>query len=179
MPISRSCGLRLSATRSALSDVIRLTAKSKDCDAGSHLALDSQGYLEYQLLDAVDCTSLNNRALVALAASGEVAKSRDGVALNLLVLVERKEADERLQEASLDNRRFIRGVNGDVANASSRGEHQRKVGRVEEAKERLKAVCLHDVNLVLLYEVSLYNERRDTHRRWPGFEAQVQPGTGP
>lgn len=48
--------------------------------------------------------------------------------LDLLVVLEGKQVDERLQEARLNDGRLVLGVDGDVADAGGRGKDERKVG---------------------------------------------------
>ncbi len=73
------------------------------------------------------------------------------MALNLLVLVKREKAYEGLQEAGLNDRRLVCGVNRDVADTGGGRENERKVRRVQETKKGLEAIRLHNVDLVLLW----------------------------
>lgn len=92
---------------------------------------------------------LDNGQLVLLARSGQVAQSRDGVTLDLLLIV-REQVHERFEEAALDDGRLVGGMNRDVANAGGGGEDEGEEGGFDEAAEGRKAVILDNLDLVLL-----------------------------
>lgn len=72
------------------------------------------------------------------------------MALNLLIVLEGQQVDERLQEAGFNNWRFVLWVDGYVANTSGSREDEREVRRLQEAKEMGKAIALDNFELVLL-----------------------------
>ena len=73
------------------------------------------------------------------------------MALNLLVVFERKQVDERLQETGLDNGRLGLGVNRDIADAGGSREDEREISGLEQAEERGQAVGFDNLKLVLLW----------------------------
>ena len=126
------------------------TTQTQDGRARRHLALDGNGHMEDELLYPLGRSSLDDRALVPLAAGGEVAEGADGVALDLLVLVVREQVDQGREEARLDDRRLVVRVDRDVAHACGRREDEGKEGGAEEAEERREATVAHDFKLVLV-----------------------------
>ena len=68
--------------------------------------------------------------------------------LDLFVFVEREKLDERLQEARVDDGRFVGRVDRHVPDASCRGENKREVGRVKETQKGLESVGFDDFKLV-------------------------------
>jgi hypothetical protein len=73
--------------------------------------------------------------------------------LDLFIVLEREEVDKRVQEASLNDRGLVLGVDGNIANAGSSGEDKREVAGLEEAEERSKTIGFDNLELILLYGV--------------------------
>lgn len=110
---------------------MQLTAQSQYRHASRHLTLHRQRNSQYEILDPLDRAGLDDSTLVPLAAGSEIAQGRDGMALHFLVLVEREEIDQRLQEARIDDGRFVGRVDGHVPDAGSGGKDQREVRGVQ------------------------------------------------
>lgn len=100
-------------------------------------------------MDAIDGSRFDNGALVTLTAGRKVAQRRDGMALHLFVLVKRQKADERLEEASLNDGRLIRGVDRHVAHTRRSRENKWEIRGVQKTKQGLQTVGLDNLNLVL------------------------------
>ncbi len=70
--------------------------------------------------------------------------------LHLLVLVEGKKLDERLEEAGIDDRGFICGMDRNVTDTCSGGENKGKVRGVKQSEEWFKPIGFDDLELVFL-----------------------------
>lgn len=86
---------------------MQLTTESQNRHTSRHLTLYVHGYLQNQLLDALNSASFHNGSLVLLRAGSKVAQSGNCMALDLLVVLEGEQVDERLKETGLDNRGFV------------------------------------------------------------------------
>jgi hypothetical protein len=72
------------------------------------------------------------------------------VTLDLFVVGASKKMYQRLEETSIDDRRFIHGVNRDVADTCDGGEDEGEEGGLKEAEKRTKTTIAHNLELVLL-----------------------------
>ena len=70
--------------------------------------------------------------------------------LNFLIVGATEKMYQGLEEASIDDGRFVHGVDGDVADTGDSGEDERKEGGLEEAEKRTKTTVAHNLELVLL-----------------------------
>lgn len=126
------------------------TTEAKNSSASRHLTLHGDGNMKDELLDPLGRTRLDDGPLVALGASCQIPERRDGMALNLLILVVREEVDEGRQESRLDDGRLVLRVNGDVADAGGSGEDEGKEGGAKETEEGGEALVADDFELVLV-----------------------------
>lgn len=106
--------------------------------------------MQHELLDPLCRSRLDNRPLVALRASRQIPQRRNGMALDLLVLIIREQVNQRRQEARLDDGGLVLRVNRDVAYARRGGEDERKEGGAQETEEGGQAVVADDFELVLV-----------------------------
>ena len=70
--------------------------------------------------------------------------------LNFLVVFERKQVNEGLEETGLDDRRLVLWVYRNITNACSRREDKRQISRLKKAQKGREAVGLYDFKLVFL-----------------------------
>jgi len=98
------------------------TAKGKDGNTSCHLALNVHRHFQNQLLNGLNGAGLDDCPFILLRTCGEVPQSRNGMTLDLLVILERQEVDQWLQKACFNDRGLVHGVNGHVTGTRSRGE---------------------------------------------------------
>ena len=60
------------------------------------------------------------------------------MALYFLVILERQQIDKGLQEAGLDDRRLVLGVNRDITDTGSGRQDKGKIGRLKQAQQEGK-----------------------------------------
>lgn len=70
--------------------------------------------------------------------------------MDLLVVGGAKKVHQGFEEASIDDRRFIKRMDRDVADTCDSGEDEREVGGLQKAKEWGKTLGPHDFELVFL-----------------------------
>lgn len=151
---SRSEGASLSAsdTRKVKPSAEReLTTQSKDGSTRCHLTLNGNRDMQDEVLNPLSRSGLDDRALVPLAARGQVAEGTDGVALDLLVLVVCEKVYEGGEEAGFDDGGLVVGVDRDVSDAGGGGQDEGEEGRAEKTEKRGEAAALDDFELVLVW----------------------------
>lgn len=126
------------------------TRQAEDGRARRHFALDAHGDSEHEVADPLCRAGVDDRALVALARRGQVAQGRDGVALDLLVLVVREQVDQRPEEPALDDRRLVQRVDRHVADARRGREDEREERTPQESQEGRQSSVLDNLELVFL-----------------------------
>lgn len=127
---------------------LQFFAEGKDGDCCCHLRLYRQSHVQDQLLAFLHSARLQHQLLVLVRACSEVAQSRYGMALDLVVLGRTEKVDQGTEEAGFDNGRFVRGVNGNVSYTCNGGEDKREVRRLQKAEERRQTTCADNVELV-------------------------------
>ena len=110
--------------------------------------------LKHQLLDALYSAGFDNSQLILLRTSGQVTQRRDGMTLDLFVVLERQQVDQGLQETRLDDRGLVLRMNRDIAHTSRSGEDEGKVGGLEQTEKGSQTIGLNNLQLVLLYRKS-------------------------
>ena len=72
------------------------------------------------------------------------------MALYFLVVLERQQVDQGLQETRLDDRGLVLRMNRDIAHASRSGEDEGEVGGLEQTQKGGQTIGLDNLQLVLL-----------------------------
>lgn len=133
--------------------VISLCTATGTCKTRSRIRSAAPASTSARLFDSDEAARLRSVEMAWHCVHNELAgrwRARVGRAhLNLLVLVVRKQVDQGRKEAGLDDRRLVRRVDRDVADACGGGEDEREERGAEEAEERGEAAVLDDFDLVL------------------------------
>ena len=77
------------------------------------------------------------------------------MALHLLVILEREQVDQGLEETRLDDRRLVLGVNRDITDTGSGRQDKGKIGRLKQAQQGGETISLDNLKLIFLcrYEI--------------------------